>query len=208
MIDNLLSSGYGVSPISPHDRHLKKEGFEIKPQETELHLRLEKSGHHLEFHLNPAEEEIHGAIADLSMPEEQFKEDPKENTKLLERAAWVISAAVKPLFAWGDHELEISRLEPWLRFDRINALAWSNIFSKELVERLGGIKNILLRTSPEMEKEASNMMKELSIIPVSLSILPTEPVSAHITLECEARFPNAILRSFEIISPNAIEKGK
>jgi hypothetical protein len=207
---------YTFEEVMRLNNSLLRADFEVKGQwrmdkkEKEkiidVDFDLKKSGQEFSLLLGPAEERFHGALGQLSIPEEEFEENPQKNAILMGEAASAIFLGLKPLFAWGDHELEIGKLEQFLRFDKIGALAWINLFSEELIERLGGIKNAFSLTSPEEEEENLKFLKEASFFPFQISNRPSEPVPAPIALECERRFPGAILRSFEIPSLKAIER--
>ncbi len=207
---------YSWKEVMHLNHNLLRADFEVegnwrmdeKEKEKIIHIDfdLRKDGQEFSLLLGPAEERFHGALGQLAIPEEEFKEDPKKSAELLVEAAGNIFVRLDALFAWGDHELEIGKLEPFLRFDRIGALAWANIFSRELVERFGGLENFMLYPTPEAEKEGHQFLKETSFFPFQLSNLPTEPVPAHMTVECDHRFPGAILKSFEIPSLKAIER--
>ncbi len=194
----------------PRDPHVKKNRIQLDKKETYLDIELRKSGRILGFHLGPAEERAKGDIAGLSMPGEHFTDDfPNDhegNAQILSEAAMIITSTLKPLFAWGDHELELDKLEPFLSFDRIGAMAWSNFFSRELIEKLGGIDRVLLRPEDKQyRQEAEGMLKELSFVPITLFDSPAQDLPAMVALECERRYPGAILTSFEIPAKNAIE---
>lgn len=196
----------------PRDPHIKKNRIQFNKKETHLDVEIRKSGRRLGFHLGPAEEEerAHGAIAGLFMQGETFTDDfPNDhegNAQILSEAAMIITSTLKPLFAWGDHELELDKLEPFLRFDRIGAMAWANFFSKELIERLGGIDKVLLRPEDKQYRQgAEGMLRELSFVPITLFDSPTQDIPPMVALECERRYPGAILTTFEIPAQNAIE---
>lgn len=193
-IDTLYRAGCKLNATSFSDPHIKEGKFRIDLRETNLNLNIEKSGCRFTFHLHPAQEESHGAIGGLFIPEEQFRENSKNNSTIMLEIALAICFGLKPLFAWGDHELEISKLEPWLSFDEIKALAWNNQFSKELVDRLGGLENVLL-----FPKEKEDYL-DLYLVQVSLWSDPTEPTRSDVALQCRGRYPEAQLRQFEISS--------
>lgn len=194
--------------------HLGRMGFELHgqfnaPEQVEsINLNLKKSGQELSLILGPAEEKFHGRLGQLAIPEEQFEENPKENTELLLTAAHTISSEIKPLFAWGDYELEIGRLEPFLRFDRVSALAWANLFNRELVERFGGVKSFLFQPTPEKEKELQRKLEDWLFLPIQLANLPTETTEGRMVWNIHHLFPEAMFRSFEIPSAKAIERAE
>lgn len=147
--------------------------------------------------LGPADDRFNGLMGQFSITEEQLKRDPWKNTEAFSSLASVTLIDINALFAWGDHELEIRKLEPFLNFDRIGALAWNNILSRELVERLGGVKNVLFQQTVEEERKVGGFLEQLSIAPRLLTNLPTETVPAFLSIECLKRFPGAILKGFE-----------
>lgn len=195
--------------------HLGRRGFELHgqfnaPGQIVDHVKLDlmKSGREFSLLLGPAEERLHGRLGQLAISEEQFEENPKENTELFLTAAHIISSEIKPLFAWGDHELEIGRLEPFLRFDRVSALAWANIFNRELVERFGGVKRFLFQLTPEKEKELQRRLEDELFLPIQLANLPTETTDGWMAWNIHHLFPEAMFRSFEIPSAKAIERAE
>jgi len=78
-----------------------------------------------------------GAFAALIVDEEYMTDAPGPVANLLLALVKVVNLYLPVLFAWGDHELELQRLEPALTFDRVSALAWANLFSPSLVTRVG-----------------------------------------------------------------------
>lgn len=200
LFNELAKAGFRLE-TPPHDPHFDKDGkYLTTDRETDISLRLKKSNRSLTFFLYPAEEDFHGEIASLYLPAEQFEEDPTKNAALMLEAANSILLGLQPLFAWGDHELEINKLEPFLRFDRIEALAWVNFFRKGLVDFLEGLEEVLL--DPESEK--NNYSKEWNFASVKISEDPTKP--CDMPLACEARYPQALIRSFEIPSLKGKER--
>lgn len=205
----LQNRGYKLK-FPPGDTHLEIQTdtmtqLAFKPQETKLSVDLIKDGQFLDLILGPADGE-HGQIGLLAISDEQFREKSQENAKLLFTTAMYISGFLKPYFSWGDHELELDKLSHCLRFDRIGALAWANFFSKEFLEEIGGVEKILLDPENKTEKkEVGEILETFSIAPLELSATPVETSLATIALEFNRRFPEALLRSFEIPHPNAIE---
>lgn len=207
-LDALHGANYDVV-FHPRDPHVKRNRIQFNKRETRLDIEIRKSGRILSFHLGPAEGD-QGRMAGLSMPGEHFTDDfPNDhegNAQILSEAAMIITSTLKPLFAWGDHELELDKLEPFLRFDRIGAMAWANFFSKELIERLGGIDKVLLRPEDKQYRQgAEGTLRELSFVPITLFDSPTQDIPPMVALECERRYPGAILTTFEIPAKNAIE---
>ena len=191
----------------PRDPHvdMKKGTITFQPRETQLGVELLMPGKRLGLFIGPAEGE-HGSIGLLAMPEEQFEENPQENTGLLFRTALHISNALKPYFAWGDHELELDKLPHCLSLDRIGALAWANFFSKEFIEEIGGIEKVLFDPEDKQsKKEAQDTLETFSVVPMELAPNPVEPTEPGIILGLESRYPRALFRSFKIPHPSAIE---
>ncbi len=184
--------------------YLCKAGFGVKGEwrvdekekEKIIHIDfdLRKSGQEFSLLLGPAEERFHGALGQLAISEEEFEENPKKIADLLRMAATEIFLELKPLFGWGDHELQLNRLEQFLRFDKIAAIAWINFLSRELVERLGGLDKVI--QFPDMKKSYEGKPWQFDYI--LLSHLPTDPVPKQIALECKQRYPGAMLRIAEI----------
>ena len=175
-----------------------KEKWRMDEKEKEkiidINFSLRKSDQEFSLLLGPAEERFHGRLGQLAIPQEQFEEDPKKNADLMIKATNIIFIELKPLFGWGDHELELGRLEQFLRLDKIAALAWVNFLSRELVERLGGLDKVI--QFPNMKKSYEGRPWQFTYI--LLSPLPTDPVPKQIILECRQRYPGAILRIGEI----------
>lgn len=201
--DALLRAGFQVHPVSSHDPHIdfKEKQIIINEQETEMNFYIEKSTSRMELYLFPACDYANGETAHLTMPEDRFRENSKQNALLMLEAANAVWFGINPLFAWGDHELEIGKLIPFLRLDEIRALAWVNFFRNDLVEKLGGLDNVLLR--PEKEK---SVYRELRYAMVATVSDPSEATSATTAILCSHRYPRALLRSFEIPAVNAIER--
>lgn len=179
-------------------------GFEVKEKWTmnekdkekieHVGFNLIKSGQEFSLILGPAEERFHGRLGQLAIPQEQFEEDPEKNADLMVKAANTIFIELKPLFGWGDHELELGRLEQFLRFNKIAALAWVNFLSRELVERLGGLDKVIQFP----DKKKSHEGKPWQFTYILLSPLPTDPISKQMAFECKQRYPGVILRIGEI----------
>lgn len=88
------------------------------------------------FLLQVYSSETKGAQATLAIDETAFETSPEASSELLLDLAQTTSHHLSPLFGWGDHELVLQRLETALSFDRIEALAWANLFSRSLADRL------------------------------------------------------------------------
>lgn len=209
-LNKLHGLGYEIK-FRPNDPHVnrKKGTVHFNPNERNLNVEVIKEGRFMDLTVGPAEGK-HGLIALLAIAEEQlddqFKNEQGLNGQILSEAAMAVSNALKPLFAWGDHELELDNLEPFLNFDRIGAIAWSNFFSQELIERLGGLDKILLRPQDKQYREgAQGMLKEFGFVPITLSESPTKDLETMVALECERRYPGAILKSFKVPPLSAIE---
>jgi len=191
----------------PRDPHIdQKQGMiGIQPVEKELGLSLRLPGKDLGLFLGPAEGKF-GEIALLSMPVEQFDENPRENAPILFRAALTVSKVLEPYFAWGDHEAELDKLSHCLRFDELGALAWANLFSREFLNEIGGIDQVLLNPEDtEDKKGVAELLDIYSVAPLELSPSPAEETKAAIILGIERRHPGVLFRSFEIPSEKAIE---
>lgn len=187
---------YSLFPDDPHFTNDRK--FIIKEVETELDLSLfvnvaEIKGIPFSFHLYPAQEEIHGSIATLSIPEDVFESHVRESTSGLISLASVIMRELSPDFGWADHELELTRLEPWLIFERVKALAWLNLFPQRLVQKLGGLGKF---PATAEEKQLSN---EYGFLPFLTAENPTLPIDGEFALSLTQYFPDAMLRSFEMV---------
>lgn len=195
-------------PNDPHIDH-KKNTISFNRRETELDVSLIKEGRFIDLLLNPAEGEF-GSIGLLAMPEEQFdeqfKNDQQRTAQILSEVAFAVFMVIKPLFAWGDHELELDKLEESLSFKRVGAVAWNNFYSKELVDKMGGLDKVILRPGiPEERTAAQKMLKDLQFYSLTLTENPTKDLTPGIALECRNRYPGALLKSFEIPAKNGIE---
>jgi hypothetical protein len=184
---------------------LANRGFEVegkwrmdekeKEKIVDIDFDLRKSGQEFFLLLGPAEEDFHGRLGQLSIPREQFEENPKKSADLMIKAANTIFVELKPLFGWGDHELELNRLEQFLRFDKIAALAWVNFLSRELVERLGGLDKVLL--FPPNKKEKRIYKEEpWQFTYILTSPSPADEMPLAMGFECQQRYPGAVLRTW------------
>ncbi len=81
--------------------------------------------------------EVQGAQASVSVDKDDFDPEPKQMASHLLELAKAINLHLPIYFGWGDHELQLQQMEAHLRFDRIAALAWANLFSSEMVRRIG-----------------------------------------------------------------------
>lgn len=209
LIGKIHSRGDKTYSLFPDDPHLNNDRkFIIKEVETELDLGLfvdvaEIKGIPFSLHLYPAQEKIHGSIATLSIPEDVFESHVRESTSGLISLASVIMGELSPDFGWADHELELTRLEPWLIFERVKALAWLNLFPQGLVQKLGGLGKFPATTE---EKQLSD---ELGFLPFLTTDDPTLPIDGEFALCLVQYFPEAILRSFEMVvkSPEKKQSG-
>ncbi len=195
----------------PNDPHIGRDQGTINfnRRETELNVTLHKQGRYMDLILSPAEGEF-GSIGLLAMPEEQFDEHFKNEqpatAKILSEAAFTVFTMIRPLFAWGDHESELDKLEEGLSFKRIGALAWCNFFSKELIRKIGGLDKIVLHPGiPEEKAAAEKMIKDLRFYSLFLSGNPAEDLKPGAALECRNRYSGVLLKSFELPAKNAIE---
>lgn len=87
------------------------------------------------FQTYPSENK--GAQSTISVGEDVYEEAPEEIANILIDLAKIISLHLPFYFGWGDHELVLQRLEQALKFDRIGALAWANLFSLEMMRQIG-----------------------------------------------------------------------
>ncbi|MBI2009975.1 MAG: hypothetical protein HYS86_02225 [Candidatus Chisholmbacteria bacterium] len=196
----LQRDGYEVEFRSPPLATTKEGQPLFRPKEEEIGAIIRKGGVELNLFASAAEGPM-GAIADLSITEDDLKESVTQNTSLLTQAAMIVFKGLQPLFAWGDHELELDKLQPFLSFDKIGALAWANLFSQELTEHLGGIDQVLLHPTWQKEqKQAKLTLGALSLVLITLSPSPADPVHATTALQCDRRYPGAIIKSFQTLS--------
>lgn len=77
-----------------------------------------------------------GEFARLTVEEPYLKDDPSAVSTLLDLAK-LLNLHLPVWFAWGDHELNLNHLESQLSLERVSALAWANLFSREFAERVG-----------------------------------------------------------------------
>lgn len=77
------------------------------------------------------------AQATISIGEDVLEEAPDTIAPLLVELGKIANLHLSAYFGWGDHELTLQRLESALRFDRVGALAWANLFGPEMVQRVG-----------------------------------------------------------------------
>ena len=207
-LNNLSEFDYDIK-FRPNDPHIKQNSLEFRPHESNLNVEVAKKGRWMDLILHPAEGEF-GTIGWLTIDEEQlqeqFKDEQAINGKILTEAGFAIFDSLKPYFAWCDHELELDKLEEGLRFNRVGAVAWSNLFSKEFIHRIGGLEKVIFRPEDPREKQrAQAMLNELGFYSLTLEGSPVGALSAPTALECRNRYPGAILKSFEVPARNAIE---
>lgn len=202
-LNKLHGLGFNIR-FRPNNSHVdkKKGSIRFNARERGLNIEVNREGRFMDLIIGPAEGK-YGEIGLLAIAQEQFddqfKNEPEKNAQILSEAALAVFLGLKPFFAWGDHELEIDKLEDFLSFSRIGALAWNNFFSKELVEKLGGINKILLHPNSEEERvRANGMLGEMQFYAFNLSGSPMEPVSSSIAMDCEIRYPGAVIKSFEV----------
>jgi hypothetical protein len=81
--------------------------------------------------------EAKGAQANLAVDEDIFDANPTVVGSWLLELAKIVNLHLPIFFGWGDHEIRLEQLEDGLRFDRIGALAWANLFGPEMVRRIG-----------------------------------------------------------------------
>jgi len=208
LIEKVHIRGDKVYPLFPNDPHLTPDGkFIIKEVETELDLSLlinmDKTEVPFSLHLYPAQEKIHGSIATLSVPEDVFEEHIEGATVGFIELSCIIMGELSPDFGWADHELELTRLEPWLTLERVKAISWLNIFPRGLVQKLGGIGKF---PASEVQEQ---MYNELGFLPMITADNPTLPIDGENTLLLAKLFPEAMLRSFEMVvkSPEGNQGG-
>lgn len=135
------------------------------------------------FQTFPAEAK--GAFAALSIGGESFEEDSGQVAALLLDLAKVVNLHLPVFFAWGDHELELARLEKVLSFDRVAALAWANLFSPKLADRLG--RERLIRAP------AYQMLTFKQGVLYLLAPDPTAPPQTSLLDQVAAYFPNCLV---------------
>ena len=189
----------------PNDPHVdrKKGSIRFNPRERGLNVEVSREGRFMDLILGPADGKF-GSIGLLAIDAEQFdyqfKSEQEKNAQILSEGALAVFLGIKPIFAWGDHELELDKLGDFLSFDRIGALAWNNFFSRELIEKLGGINKILLHPESREERErAQGILKEFQLYSLNISDSPMEPVSPKLRWIVKDVTPERLLKALKFM---------
>lgn len=80
--------------------------------------------------------EENGEFARLIVEEPYLKEDSSAVAVMLDLIK-LLNLHLPVWFAWGDHELNLNRLESQMSLERVSALAWANLFGREFIDRIG-----------------------------------------------------------------------
>jgi hypothetical protein len=123
--------------------------------------------------------EAKGAQATLSIGEDVFEESPETIAPVLLELAKIVNLHLPAYFGWGDHELTLQQLESALRFDRVAALTWANLFGPEMVRRIGQER---LKTLPTYQIQVFKQ-GVLCLLSPAPGLLPAEEVIARIEVE-------------------------
>ena len=137
------------------------------------------------FTLQTFAPEAHGAQASVSVDEDDFDPNPTLTASRLLELAKAVNLHLPLHFGWGDHEFQIGHLEPRLRFDRIGALAWANLFGPEMVRRIGAEQ---LRALPIHQVQVFKQGVLCLLTPA-----PGQPLSAVQADQIEAQWPGCML---------------
>lgn len=81
--------------------------------------------------------ETEGVQAVMSIEDYIFDEYPDRAGRVMLNMVGPLLEALGALFAWSDHEEMLRRLEKRLSFDSVEALAWANLFSRQMTEQIG-----------------------------------------------------------------------
>lgn len=136
------------------------------------------------FTLQTFAPEAHGAQASVSVDEDDFNPNPTLTASRLLELAKAVNLHLPIYFGWGDHELQLGRLEAHLSFDRIGALAWANLFGPEMVRRIGAEQ---LRALPIHQVQVFKQGVLCLLTPI-----PGQLLSAVQADQIEARWPGCM----------------
>ena len=139
----------------------------------------------LDVTLQAFPQESKGAQMALSLGEDVFNQAPNQIAPLLLELAKVVNLHLPLYFGWGDHELQLERMEEHLRFDRIGALAWANLFGPEMVRRIGAER---IKALPIHQVQVFKQGALCLLTPA-----PGQPLSAAQAGEIEAQWPGCML---------------
>lgn len=129
--------------------------------------------------------EARGAQANLAIDEDVFETDSPRFSGYLLELAKIVNLHLPIFFGWGDHDIRLDQVEDGLRFDRIGALAWANLFGPEMVRRIGVEQ---LRALPIHQVQVFKQGVLCLLTPA-----PGQPLSAAQADQIEAQWPGCIL---------------
>jgi len=139
------------------------------------------------FTLQTFAPEAYGAQASVSVDEDDFDPNPTLTAARLLELAKAVNLHLPVHFGWGDHELQLGRLEPYLRFDRLGVLAWANLFGAEMAQHIGLER---LRALPAHQVQVFRQGVLCLLTP-----LPGQPLSAGQVSQIKAQWPGCVLPS-------------
>jgi hypothetical protein len=104
--------------------------------------------------------------------------------------------ALGALFAWSDHEEMLRRLEKRLTFDRVEALAWANLFSRQMTELIG---------TKRLADTPAHKLVELPPGPLIVTVQnPTLPTTKEVADPIIQHWPGCQVREMKIPSQQEI----
>lgn len=140
---------------------------------------------HTRFLFQTYAPEAKGAQANLAIDEDVFDADPARLGLHLLELAKIVNLHLSAFWGWGDHEIRVEQLEDGLRFDRIGALAWANLFGPEMVRRIGVER---LRALPAHQVQVFKQGVLCLLTPA-----PGQPLSMDQMQQIEAQWPGCML---------------
>jgi len=212
LIKTLEDFGFEVKPGNLTSQPYKNGKFEFQEKEKSLMINIlydPNPGFTFPLFLEIPDKKEDYCIARLSAGDWQIEykneerngqyvefssEEITSNCQVFYKAAAAVMWALKPYFAWGDHELLLNGKEI-TSFDKITALAWINMFSLEFVEKLGGLDKVLLFPNPEVEKAYKDAKKtgEYMFVPLQLAENPRrEGLNDIEDTKVKEKFPDVI----------------
>jgi len=101
-----------------------------------VRLSFPLDGGRIQLFLQVFAPEGSAAFASLSLDEDILKAHDEPASSLLVELGLRVAAHLPVHFAWADHDLSLQRLEPVLDLTQVKALAWANLFSRSLADRI------------------------------------------------------------------------
>jgi hypothetical protein len=196
LLHSVTTQGFRISAylLSNKVHHVSK-GETLEPMQTvaadgtcAVSLAVSDPEGYTTFTLQTFAPEARGAQASVSVDEHDFDPNPTLMVPRLLQLAGIVNLHLPVRFGWGDHEFQLDCLEEHLRFDRIAALAWANLFGREMVRRIGEER---LRALPVHE---IRMFKQGALC--LLTPQPGQPLAPEQADQIRAQWPGCVLPIF------------